>query len=82
MKTKHLFLAVLFYSFTATMLSAQNCSPADITLNSQAAIDDFQSTYGTCTTITGNLTIEGNDIVNLDGLQNITSIGGAPKTRQ
>jgi len=45
-------------------------------LNSQAAIDNFQTTYGPCTNITGNLIIQGNDIENLDGLQNITSIGG------
>jgi hypothetical protein len=55
---------------------AQNCNPGNITLTSQAAVDNFQNTYGPCTDVTGNLTIQGNGITNVDGLADLTSVGG------
>lgn len=55
-------------------LVGQNCNPADIILNSQADVDNFQATYGPCTTVTGNLTIAGP--TNLDGLTGLTSVSG------
>lgn len=50
--------------------------PADISLSNQADVDDFVINFGTCIIITGNLTIENTDITNVDGLQNLTTIGG------
>jgi len=47
------------------------------TFATQQQIDDFGATYTHCTNITlGNVSISGNDITNLDGLSNITDIGG------
>lgn len=53
-----------------------NCLPDGITFTTQAQIDSFQVNYPTCTEIQGSVTIWGGDIVNLDGLINITKIGG------
>ncbi|MBW6461230.1 MAG: T9SS type A sorting domain-containing protein, partial [Bacteroidales bacterium] len=43
---------------------------------SQDDIDNFQNNYPNCTEIEGNVTLEGSDIVNLNGLSIVTSIGG------
>jgi hypothetical protein len=53
-----------------------NCLPDGITFNTQAQIDSFQVNYPTCSEIQGGVTIWGDDIGNLDGLSNITKIGG------
>jgi hypothetical protein len=53
--------------------------PADKTLTTQTQIDDFQTTYGPCTEVTGNLTINDGtitNITNVDGLSDLTDIGG------
>ncbi len=62
-------------------LSAQNCTPGNITLTTQTQIDNFQTIFGPCNTVTGNLVIQDNNdgidnITNLAGLSNVTSIGG------
>jgi len=65
---------------------AVDCSSADIELTSQAAVDNFQTTYGggrTCDTITGDLIIRGGsgdpqvDISDVSGLRDISAIGGS-----
>ncbi len=43
---------------------------------SQADIDNFQSYFPNCTELQGNVTIEGNGITTLNGLNNLTSIQG------
>jgi len=43
---------------------------------SQADIDDFQLDFPNCTALQGDVTINGNDITNLLGLDSFTSIGG------
>jgi hypothetical protein len=43
--------------------------------HSQADIDDFQYDYPDCTELEGNVTINGNNITNLNGLSVVTSIG-------
>lgn len=55
---------------------SQSCLPEGIMFSTQAQIDSFQVNYPTCTEIQGSVTIWGGDIVNLDGLINITKIGG------
>ena len=45
--------------------------------NSQADIDNFQSNYPGCTQLEGDVYISGNDIVNLNGLSVVISIGGS-----
>jgi len=67
-----LFLAMAFSS----PVYAQDCTPDDITLSSQADIDNFQANHGSCDRVVQDLTIEGNDILNLDGLSALTSMGG------
>ena len=52
-----------------------NGEDPNITLSSQAELNDFVSNYDN-TPITGNLTISGADITDLSGLKNLKSISG------
>ncbi len=52
------------------------CLPEGITFTTQEEIDNFQSNYPGCIEIEGDVTINGDDITNLDGLDVITAIGG------
>lgn len=52
------------------------CFYGGATFNTQDQIDNYQTNYPECSHIAGSLTISGNDITNLAGLNNITSIGG------
>lgn len=45
-------------------------------LMNQQEIDSFQYNYPGCQQLAGNLTMSGNDIINLTGLNPITTIGG------
>jgi len=58
------------FSFT------QTCPSGHLTLNSQAAIDNFATDYPDCTTIAFNLTINGSDISDLSGLAQLEVIQG------
>ncbi|MCB9284732.1 MAG: T9SS type A sorting domain-containing protein [Lewinellaceae bacterium] len=49
--------------------------PGNLYINSQSEIDDFPQTYPGCTSISGVLSIDGEDIENLNGLAQITQIG-------
>ena len=66
-----LFLTALFSS----PLLAVDCSQTDITLSSQAEVDDFQDDYGPCDRIVGGLTIDGEEITNVDGLSGLVAMG-------
>jgi len=58
---------------------AADCAQTDIELNTQAQVDSFQATYGsgvTCDTVSGNLHIDGDDIVDLTPLGDVVSVGG------
>jgi hypothetical protein len=55
---------------------ANNCLPDGITFSTQTQIDNFQAFYPNCTEIGGDVTISGEDITNLFGLNSITEIGG------
>ena len=58
------------------MLLFAQCPQGDITIfSSQTQIDEFPINYPNCTAIPGGVTITGN-IMNLYGLNAITSIGG------
>ena len=52
-----------------------SCLPEGITFSTQAEIDSFQINYPYCNEIEGGVTIKGDDITNLNGLINLTSIG-------
>jgi len=67
---------ILFFLFLYSLTSnSQSCLPEGITFSTQEQIDNFQINHPNCTDIEGGVTIEGNDITNLDGLSVITSIG-------
>ena len=56
------------------------CLPEGITFSSQEEIDNFKSNYPNCNHIAGSVTISGNylvnNITNLNGLDEVKSIGG------
>lgn len=56
--------------------NAQGCLPEGIIFYTQEEIDNFQANYPGCTEIEGYVTINGSDIIDLNGLNSITSIGG------
>lgn len=56
--------------------AAYGCLAGGITFSTQAEIDQFQTNYPGCTEIQGDVTINGNNICNLDGLESVTFIGG------
>lgn len=54
-----------------------DCHPlGDYYFNSQQDIDDFPTNYPGCTELMGYVKINGDDIVNLAGLSQVTSISG------
>jgi hypothetical protein len=69
--TGFLFLSVSF----SPPVCAQDCTPDDIMLSSQAEVDNFQVNHGPCDQAT-NLIIEGADIVNLDSLAGLITVSG------
>ncbi len=72
-----LFLGLLF---PTTISHAQSCLPNGITFTTQGQIDSFSIHYPGCTMIEGDVNMGGivlnNPIINLEGLANLTSIGG------
>jgi len=54
----------------------QACLPEGITFTTQEQIDNFQTNYPGCTEIEGDVTIQGDDITNVDGLSMLAAIGG------
>ncbi len=56
--------------------SGQTCLPEGILFTAQSQIDSFPINYPCCDHIKGDVTIQGADITNLDGLNCISSLGG------
>ncbi len=52
------------------------CPTGDVTLYSQADVNNFATNYPNCTEITGYLYIGGSNITDLSPLNNIQSVGG------
>ena len=52
------------------------CPTGNVTLTSQAEVNNFQAMYPNCTQITGNLTIQGSNITDLTPLSNLTYVSG------
>lgn len=69
------YLFILFSLVLITRLSGQNCLPGLLLINTQAEVDNFPVNYPGCTSVEGNIIINGT-ITNLNGLSQITSIGG------
>lgn len=59
--------------FWANVALAVDCTPTSITLSTQVEVDNFQLDHGPCDRA-GWLTIEGADIVNLNGLSALTGV--------
>lgn len=66
---------IMFVILLPTNLWAQ-CPIGAVVLNSQADVDDFIVSYPNCTELHVPLRIEGVDIVNLNGLSNLTYLNG------
>ena len=58
------------------------CLPDGISFTTQAQIDSFQINYPGCTEIEGQVYINSEDISNLNGLSQISAIGGHLKIFQ
>ena len=73
MKRFALFITLLI----PVLLSSQSCLPEGITFLTQEQIDNFQTDNPECSEIEGDVFIEGGtNIVSLNGLNVVTSIGG------
>lgn len=75
MKNFMLFIFVLIVC-CQTQVSSQPCLPEGIIFTTQEEIDNFQTNYPGCTEIEGNVTINGDDITNLNGLNVLTAFWG------
>ena len=79
-KTKTLLLFVLLFGLNSVLFA---CLPGGITFTTQADIDNFSTNYPGCSEIEGDVCIgfcdgsQNSHIVNLNGLSQITSIGGS-----
>jgi hypothetical protein len=75
---KKLILSIILTAIIQSIVLSQGCLPEGITFLTQEEIDNFQTNYPGCTEIEGNVIITGivSDIVNLDGLEVLTNIGG------
>jgi len=73
MKTLYiLFIGLL----VAGGVMAQGCLPEGIDFTTQSQVDSFQILHPNCTEIAGNVSICGDDITNLNGLDVLISIRG------
>jgi Secretion system C-terminal sorting domain len=72
-----LWLLVISLLVVSRLTTAQSCLPEGITFASQAHIDSFKINYPGCVEIIGNVKISGQSIINLEGLDDLVSIGEA-----
>ena len=75
---KYLIILVFFTTYIEA-IRCQSCLPDGIELSSQYQIDQFKTTYPQCSEIGGDVLIkssDGKNIINLNGLNNLTSIKG------
>jgi hypothetical protein len=63
-------------AFSQDARKCSTCLSEGIQFTAQSQIDSFQVNYPNCKKIRGDLTISGSNILNLDGLGVLTSIGG------
>jgi hypothetical protein len=72
---KKTLLLLLCISIEVNLSFSQSCLPEGITFTTQAQVDSFPVNYPGCTQIEGVVTINGEDISNLSGLNGLTYIG-------
>lgn len=63
-------------ALTCGTMGQYGCLDEGITFTRQGQIDSFQINYPGCTRVLGSISIMGNDITNLAGLNVVTSVGG------
>ena len=70
-------MSILLVLLFSGVLAAQ-CPVGNLTLLTQAEVDDFPTNYPGCTMLSGGLRLggSGSDITNVDGLSSLTDIGG------
>lgn len=68
-------IIVLFLGATISGYT-QSCLPGGLWVSSQQEIDAFKFNYPNCKVIEGDVNIFGPDVINLNGLSNITEIQG------
>lgn len=76
---KKLFLVVVISLTLPSLIFSQTCLPEGIIFYNQAQIDSFKIDYDDCTEIEGDVSIGyeyPSDITNLNGLNELTAIGG------
>ena len=73
---KKLILLIVFAFLMQASVLSQSCLPEGITFTSQVQIDGFQTNYPNCIEIEGDVMINGDDIINLNGLNVLTAIWG------
>jgi hypothetical protein len=71
-----LLLSFTFLICIQIKVLSQPCLPEGIGFYTQVDIDNFQTNYPNCNIIEGFVTIQGNDIYNLNGLSHLNSIRG------
>jgi len=75
---KSILLSILFFLFLQFSYG-QNCFPTGINLTNQTQIDTFLNANPNCTIIEGRLrvrVVDGNDLINLNSLLQITEVQG------
>lgn len=73
---KNLTLFIVLACFIQSTATSQSCLPQGIRFISQEQINNFQHDYPNCTKIEGTVSFNGEDIINVNGLQNLTAIEG------
>jgi len=76
---KKYLIILVFLTTSIEAIQCQSCLPDGIELSSQYQIDQFKTTYPQCSEIAGDVLIksaDGKNIINLYGLNNLTSIKG------
>jgi len=73
---KKLILTLLLMAFSSILVIVQGCLPDGISFPTQSPIDNFQTIYPGSTKIEGNVTIDGENIHNLNGFIMLSSFGG------
>jgi hypothetical protein len=69
----HLAASFVFYGLCTSVCWAVDCTPKAIGLWNQASVDNFQAEHGPCDRL-ATLEIEGDDIVNLNGLGDLVEV--------
>jgi len=80
MRHRNIHSGLLFFIgayFFHLSIIAQSCLPEGISFQTQAQIDNFVFNHPKCTEIEGDVIIQGEEILNLNGLSVITDIWGS-----